>query len=85
MMLAMHKDVQQKAYEEVLKVFEGCNNDVTFSDVNDLSYLELVLKETMRLFPAAPMVGRFTTGTVEMGKEASKYVGAYKATYLLSI
>ena len=70
MMLAIHKSVQQKAYEEVKAVFESCNGEFTLDDVNNLPYLEMVLKETMRLYPAASMVGRQTTGPVEMGKKS---------------
>jgi cytochrome P450 len=68
MMLAMHPNVQQKAYEEVKQFFESCHDEVTLNDVTNLPYLEIVVKETMRLFPAASMVGRQTTGTVKMGK-----------------
>lgn len=68
MMLAMHKNVQKKAYEEVKSFFESCDDEVTLKDVNNLPYLEMTLKETMRLFPAASMVGRNSTGTVQLGE-----------------
>lgn len=67
MMLAMHKNIQEKAHEEAISFFEGCNGGMNFQDVNNLPYLEMVLKETMRLFPPASMVGRYSTGTVELG------------------
>lgn len=68
MMIAMHKDVQQKAFEEVSKFFEDGSGEFTLDDVNNLPYVEMVLKETMRLYPAASMIGRQTTGPVQIGK-----------------
>ena len=67
MMIAMHKDVQQKAFEEVSKFFEDGYGEFTLNDVNNLPYVEMILKETMRLYPAAAMIGRQTTGSVEIG------------------
>lgn len=68
MMFAMFKDVQEKAYEEVEKVFSEADQEISLGDVNKLQYIEMILKETMRLFPAASVVGRQTTGTVQLGK-----------------
>lgn len=69
MLLAMHKNIQEKAFDEVKSFFENCNEEVTLTDVNNnLTYLEMVMKETMRLFPAASMVGRYSTGSVHLGR-----------------
>lgn len=32
----------------------------TYQEINDMVYLEMVLKETMRLYPSVPAVGRVT-------------------------
>jgi cytochrome P450 len=74
MMLAIHQEVQQKVYEEVKTFFDSCCDEPTSKDVDNLPYLEMVVKETMRLFPAASMVGRQTTGPVKMGKSTSKLI-----------
>ena len=74
MMLAIHKDMQQKAYEEVKSFFEASSEKITLNDVSNLPYVEMVLKETMRLFPAASIVGRVSTGTVELGEKTFKCV-----------
>lgn len=69
MMFAMHKNVQQKAHEEVKSFFKKCDGTIYLEDVNDhLTYLEMALKETMRLFPAGSILGRYSTGEVQLGE-----------------
>jgi cytochrome P450 len=68
LMLAMHKDVQEKALKEIKTVFNNLEGEiVTLNDALKLKYLEMVVKESMRLFPPGIMVGRMTTGMVELG------------------
>lgn len=57
--LAKHPDIQQNVYEEVLNVV-GKDSDVplTLSMLNELNYLDLVIKETLRMYPSVPMFGR---------------------------
>lgn len=54
--LAKHPEIQAKAFEEIKSVISG--NDLTLKDLNNLQYLELVIKETMRLYPPVPFIGR---------------------------
>ena len=59
--LAKYPEVQQKVYTEVKNVI-GCDVDkpVTVQHLKDLNYLELVFKETLRMYPPAPLFGRET-------------------------
>lgn len=66
-MLAMHKKVQTKAFSEVKTFFSGLRDEISFQDTSKLEYVEMVLKETMRLFPAGSMLGRKTSGDVKLG------------------
>lgn len=66
-MLAMHKDVQNKAFAEIRNCFVTANNPIDLNAVNNLPYLEMVIKETMRLFPSASIVGRYTSDKVYLG------------------
>lgn len=69
-MLALHKTAQEKAFAEVQAFFSSSNDSVIqLSDVSKLSYVEMVIKESMRLFPAGSMLGRTTTGEVKLGKK----------------
>uniref|UniRef100_A0A1Q3FLN2 Putative cytochrome p450 4d1 n=1 Tax=Culex tarsalis TaxID=7177 RepID=A0A1Q3FLN2_CULTA len=57
--LARHPEVQQKVYDEIVAVI-GADRDkpVTLAMLNELHYLELVVKETLRLYPSVPFYGR---------------------------
>ncbi|XP_062557215.1 cytochrome P450 4d1-like [Armigeres subalbatus] len=57
--LAKYPDVQQKVYDEVRSVIgDNSNVPVTLSMLNQLNYLDLVIKETLRLYPSVPIFGR---------------------------
>lgn len=58
LMLAIHQDVQDKVVEEMNSIFNGREIEIDSSNINDLKYLDLVIKETLRLFPVAPIIGR---------------------------
>lgn len=68
--LAKHPEVQQKAFEEIRNVIgDDVNKKVTQKDLNDLHYLELVIKETLRLYPSVPVYGRKISENVEISKK----------------
>ncbi|XP_055637107.1 cytochrome P450 4d1-like [Toxorhynchites rutilus septentrionalis] len=57
--LAKYPTVQQKAYEEVISVVgENSAKPVDLSHLHDLTYLDMVIKETLRLYPSVPLIGR---------------------------
>lgn len=58
--LANHPDVQEKALQEIKDVL-GDRDKLTFRDLQNLKYLELVIKETLRLYPSVPIYSRVTT------------------------
>ncbi|XP_050091431.1 cytochrome P450 4C1-like [Anopheles aquasalis] len=60
LMLAIHQEVQQRVYDELLTVTRG-SQEVLNEHLPHLVYMEMVLKETMRLFPVGPMIGRQCT------------------------
>uniref|UniRef100_A0A1B0CSB4 Cytochrome n=1 Tax=Lutzomyia longipalpis TaxID=7200 RepID=A0A1B0CSB4_LUTLO len=56
--IALHSDVQRRVVEEIRDVFGTDTRIPTISDLNNLQYLDLVIKETMRLYPSVPIIGR---------------------------
>ena len=54
--LAIHPDVMARVHEEVDRVVE--TNTPTLAHTNNLTYTDQVIKETLRLYPAAPMYAR---------------------------
>lgn len=80
-MLAMHKHVQQKVVAELRKLFTSVNDPIDFETLNHLPYLEMVIKETMRLFPVAA----FTLRTANENFELQEYTIPAGANLFLSI
>ncbi|XP_062140970.1 cytochrome P450 4ae1 [Drosophila sulfurigaster albostrigata] len=58
-LLSRHAAVQQRLFEE-LHTHYGCDlqRPVVYSDFVELTYLHVVVKESLRLFPPIPAVGR---------------------------
>ncbi|XP_055325682.1 cytochrome P450 4d2-like [Sitodiplosis mosellana] len=58
-LLSRHKHVQDQVYGEIKDVFGGeKNSPITYEQLLELKYMELVLKETLRLYPAVTIIGR---------------------------
>ncbi|GAB0100689.1 Cytochrome P450 [Sergentomyia squamirostris] len=68
LMLAMHQDMQQKAYEEIKSIIPKTGDDVKYDDLGQLDYVERCLKETMRLFPTVPLVARKADAPFKLDK-----------------
>ncbi|KAL9697552.1 hypothetical protein quinque_000993 [Culex quinquefasciatus] len=56
--LGMYPEVQQKVYEEVMRVYPTDESEFTPESLKQLEYMEMVIKETLRLFPVGPMILR---------------------------
>jgi cytochrome P450 len=63
--LACHPDVEARVAEEVDRVLAGRSPTVT--DLADLPYGEMVIRETIRLYPPAPGFGREPVEEVNIG------------------
>ncbi|XP_032523206.2 cytochrome P450 4C1-like [Danaus plexippus] len=59
--IGSYPEVQKKVYDEVISVTGQTDRDITHEDLPKLVYLEAVVKEAIRLYPAGPIVGRVTT------------------------
>lgn len=65
-MLAMHQDVQDKVIEEFNSVFYNAEEEIDNKKLTKLKYFDLVIKETLRLFPVAPVIGRKLTDDIKL-------------------
>lgn len=52
LMLGIHQEVQEKARNEIKQTLD--ENCLTPESLDRLKYLEMVIKESLRLFPIAP-------------------------------
>jgi cytochrome P450 family 4 len=67
--LAKHPEAQKKAYDEIRNVIgDDLDSPVSIKLLNDLNYLEMVIKETLRLYPSVPMYGRKIQENVDMSE-----------------
>ncbi|WP_030217492.1 cytochrome P450 [Streptomyces bikiniensis] len=64
-LLALHPEERERAQEEVDRVLDGRTPGA--ADLDVLPYVTRVLKEAMRLFPAAPVIGRRAVAATEIG------------------
>ncbi|XP_049314871.1 probable cytochrome P450 4d14 [Bactrocera dorsalis] len=59
-LLSRHPNVQQKVFEEIRAVIgDDKQRPITLHDLQELKYLECVIKESMRLYPPVPSIGRY--------------------------
>lgn len=71
-LIARHPKVQQKILNEIHEVYgEKKYKPFTLMNLNELKYLECVIKESLRLYPPVPLMGRQLT-------EDFKYSKIYK-------
>lgn len=67
LLLAQHQDIQEKVFNELKQVFYSADELPDFDLISKLVYLEMVIKETIRLYPSAPYLLRLTTDDVTIG------------------
>lgn len=65
-LLSQHPEVEQKFWHELDSVLEG--RSPTIEDVNRLTYTRYTIQESMRLYPAAWIIGRQALDEVDIGE-----------------
>lgn len=72
--LAKHPEAQQKAFDEIRNVIgDDVSRSMTQTELNELHYLDLVIKETLRLYPSVPLYGRKMKEEVEISEWRKPY------------
>ncbi|XP_023311566.1 cytochrome P450 4c3-like [Anoplophora glabripennis] len=78
----MYPEYQEKAVEEIRSVIGESPRPIALDELNKLIYLDMCLKDVMRLFPIAPFIIRrplsdFSLGKWVIPKEAALLVSIY--------
>ncbi|XP_015115113.1 cytochrome P450 4V2-like [Diachasma alloeum] len=64
LMLAIHPEVQEKARAEVREVVG--DEEITTETIPQLIYIDMIVRETIRLFPVGPLLPRISTEPIEL-------------------
>lgn len=74
--LAIYQDIQQKVFDEISEVFSDESIEVDYDRMGALKYLEMVVKETLRLFSPVPISIRETIEELDIGLDKPLAKGA---------
>jgi cytochrome P450 len=68
--LAFYPEVQDKIFDELQTVFSSQDEEVTEEHLKQLIYLDLVIKEVMRLWPTVPFMARRLGKDMNLGMKS---------------
>ncbi|CAG5055412.1 unnamed protein product [Parnassius apollo] len=74
LLIGSYKEVQDKIYNELEEVFGQSDRDVEKQDLPRLTYLEAVIKESLRLYPISPVITRLIDKDLKL-KNCTLYSG----------
>ncbi|CAG9806070.1 unnamed protein product [Chironomus riparius] len=66
MLLATHPEIQERVVAEIKEVFYSDEVEMSYDNLVKLEYLERVIKESLRLCPVVPIIGRETQATMKL-------------------
>lgn len=52
-------------YEEIVEVLGSSNDPPTYHDLQNLTYLEMCIKESLRLYPSVPFIARIASHDIQ--------------------
>lgn len=73
LMLAMHPEVQDKVYEEIVNILPDDQSTLTADIIYKLNYTDWLVKESLRLFPTIPLITRITRQDMKIGRNSLKH------------
>ncbi|XP_039745735.1 cytochrome P450 4g15-like [Pararge aegeria] len=84
-LLGIHKEIQERVYDEIYSIFGDSDRPATFEDTLQMKYLERVIFESLRMYPPVPMIARklnhdvkISTNNYVLPAGATVVIGTYK-------
>lgn len=78
-LLARHPDIQERAFKEIRDVIgDDKTKAISMRDLSELKYLECVIKESLRLYPPVPMIGRHLDEDFVLGMSWKSFCLSHK-------
>uniref|UniRef100_A0A2H8TW02 Cytochrome P450 6a2 n=1 Tax=Melanaphis sacchari TaxID=742174 RepID=A0A2H8TW02_9HEMI len=59
--LAMNPEIQVKLREKIKQTLDANDGKLSYDTLKDMKYLDMVINETLRLYPSVPVLGRVCT------------------------
>lgn len=66
--MAIHQNVQDKLFEELRTVFKTATEEVTDDHLDQLPYLEMAIRESLRFWAMVPISARTAMEDIKIGK-----------------
>ncbi|XP_063705000.1 cytochrome P450 4C1-like [Culicoides brevitarsis] len=65
-LIGLHPEVQEKLYQEQLDIFGDSKELPTYKNLSEMKYMDMVMKECLRVLPTVANVGRTVTEEFEV-------------------
>lgn len=79
----MYPEIQEKVYKEIIDVIGSECKDIEYSHLGKLTYLDMCIKDVLRLFPIAPFIMRKASADCYIGVK-SETTSKYQFTFFFS-
>ncbi|XP_069680212.1 cytochrome P450 4c21-like [Periplaneta americana] len=66
-LLGLHPDIQDRVYQELEDIFQDSGRSPSLRDLQNMKYLDMVIKEALRLYPSVIAVARTNVHDFELG------------------
>lgn len=67
--LSRHQEIQKKLFKELTSLIgEDPKSEIDKNDIQNMKYLEAVVKETMRVHTSVPIIERKISSDIEIGQ-----------------
>ncbi|KDQ77054.1 Cytochrome P450 6j1, partial [Zootermopsis nevadensis] len=70
--LALHSEIQQRLRAEITQVLDKHHGELTYDGIHEMSYLDLVVRETLRRYPVISFLDRKCVNDYELPSPSGK-------------